>query len=96
MTQEAFKAWWYSEGSQAPYTHHDCEEHTMRMCEIAWANGAYKEREEANAKANASWTLMCKKMVAIEREACAKHLDDQNTAMTDKLAAEIRARGEQA
>ena len=46
MTQdEEFKAWWYSEGSQAPYTHHDCEEHTMRMCEIAWANGAYKERE---------------------------------------------------
>ena len=46
MTQdEAFKAWWYTEGSQAPYTHHDCEEHTMRMCEIAWANGAYKERE---------------------------------------------------
>ena len=46
MTQdEAFKAWWYSEGSQAPYTHHDCEEHCMRMCEIAWANGAFKERE---------------------------------------------------
>jgi len=42
MTQEAFKAWWYNEGSQAPYTHHDCEQHTMRMCEIAWANGAYK------------------------------------------------------
>ena len=57
---------------------------------------AAKATEEANAKANASWTLMCKKMVAIEREACAKHLDDQNTAMTDKLAAEIRARGEQA
>ena len=37
MTQdEAFKAWWYTEGSQPPYTHHDCEEHTMRMCEIAW------------------------------------------------------------
>ena len=45
MTQEAFKAWWYSEGSHPPYTYHDCEEHTMRMCEIAWANGAYKERE---------------------------------------------------
>jgi hypothetical protein len=42
---EAFKSWWHNEGSQAPYTHHDCEEHTMRMCEIAWANGAYKERE---------------------------------------------------
>ena len=30
---------------------------------------------EANAKANASWTLMCEKMVAIEREACAKIAD---------------------
>ena len=40
MTQEAFKAWWYNEGSQAPYTHHDCEEHTKRMCKIAWSNGA--------------------------------------------------------
>ena len=46
MTQEAFKTWWYTEGSQAPYTHHDCEEHTMRMCEIAWANGAYKALAE--------------------------------------------------
>ena len=45
MTQEAFKTWWYNEGSQAPYTHHDCEEHTMRMCQIAWANGAYIERK---------------------------------------------------
>jgi hypothetical protein len=45
MKDEEFKAWWFTEGSQAPYTHHDCEEHTMRMCEIAWANGAYKERE---------------------------------------------------
>ena len=51
MKDEAFKEWWYSEGSQASYTHHDCEEHTMRMYEIAWANGAYKEREEANARA---------------------------------------------
>ena len=45
MTQEAFKAWWFTEGSQPPYTHHDCEEHTMRMCQIAWANGAFVERE---------------------------------------------------
>jgi hypothetical protein len=50
MTQdEAFKAWWYTEGSQAPYTHHDCEEHTMRMCEIAW-NEAVKAEREACAK----------------------------------------------
>ena len=32
---------------------------------------AEKATEEANARANASWTLMCKKMVAAEREACA-------------------------
>ena len=28
--------------------------------------------EQANARANNSWTLMCKKMVEAEREACAK------------------------
>ena len=28
--------------------------------------------EQANARANTSWALMCKKMVAAEREACAK------------------------
>lgn len=96
MTQEAFKAWWYSEGSQAPYTHHDGEEHTMRMCEIAWANGAYKEREEANAKANASWTLMCKKMVALEREAIIQIIKEtpfSNWFQADVIEA-IRARGE--
>jgi len=45
MRQEAFKAWWYNEGSQALYTHHDCEEHTMRMCEIAW-NAAVRAEQE--------------------------------------------------
>jgi len=35
-----------------------------------------------------------KLVAAKEREECAKHLDNQNTAMTDILAAEIRARGE--
>jgi hypothetical protein len=30
------------------------------------------EREETNRRANASWTLMCEKMIASEREACAK------------------------
>ena len=98
MTQEAFKAWWYSEGSQAPYTHHDCEEHTMRMCEIAWANGAYKATEEANARANASWTLMCKKMVAIEREAIIQIIKEtpfSNWFQADVIEA-IKARGEQA
>ena len=30
------------------------------------------EREKTNRRANASWTRMCKKMVAAEREACAR------------------------
>jgi len=34
------------------------------------------EREETNRRANASWTLMCEKMVATEREACAKVCDE--------------------
>ena len=81
MTQdEAFKAWWYSEGSQAPYTHHDCEEHTMRMCEIAWANGAYKEKEA------------CAKVVDdIEAQRIAKDVDDPPLK---HVAAAIRARGQ--
>jgi predicted nucleotidyltransferase len=68
---------------------------------------ADKATEEANAKANESWTLMCKKMVAIEREACAKVCDglaDMHEKMNqwgshktaDTLAQAIRARGEQA
>lgn len=67
---------------------------------------AEKATEEANARANASWTLMCKKMVAIEREACAKVCDDKHdTWRWDNepdsasgprdCAAAIRARGEQ-
>ena len=35
-----------------------------------------------------------KLVAAKEREACAKYLDSQNTAITDMFAAEIRARGE--
>lgn len=32
--------------------------------------------EEANRKANAGWALMCKKMVEVEREECAKLASD--------------------
>jgi hypothetical protein len=80
MTQEAFKAWWYTEGSQAPYTHHDCEEHTMRMCEIAW-NEAVKAEREA-----------CAKIVDdIEARCIAKDVDDPPL---DIVAEAIRARGQ--
>ena len=83
MTQdEEFKAWWYSEGSQAPYTHHDCEEHTMRMCEIAWANGAYKEREA------------CAKLCDDIEAKCIA--EDVNDPPLQHIASAIRARNEQA
>ncbi len=57
------------------------------------------EREETNRRANASWTLMCEKMVAAEREACAKvcesiDLDGYPTIEQQQCAAAIRARGE--
>jgi hypothetical protein len=59
-----------------------------------------KATAEANARANASWTLMCEKMVAFEREACAKVCESQNEAGPDnehwwECADAIRARGEQ-
>ena len=82
MTQEAFEAWWYSEGSQAPYTHHDCEEHTKRMCQIAWLNGAYKERE--------SCAVLAKKTV------CDTHTPTGVKIYGTAVAKAIRARGEQA
>jgi hypothetical protein len=61
---------------------------------------AAKATEEANAKANASWTLMCKKMVAIEREACAKVCEsiytngDGAECWLENAASKIRARGD--
>lgn len=56
--------------------------------------------EAATRAANVSWSLVCKKMVEFEREACAKvceslwRIDGQFTA--DEFASEVRARsGEQ-
>jgi len=80
MTQQTpFEKWWYDEGSQAPYTHHDCEEHTKRMCEIAWANGADKEREACAAYVES--------VINVD-------LMSLNTILT-AIAEEIRARGEE-
>lgn len=61
---------------------------------------AAKATDEANARSNTSWTLMCKKMVENEREACAKVCDDIDVEYEgeDVLATwcsrAIRARGE--
>jgi len=54
--------------------------------------------EAANARANTSWSLMCKKLVAAEREACAKVCEEYSgpdyDTVSDILAATIRARGQ--
>jgi hypothetical protein len=60
---------------------------------------ADKATDEANARANASWTLMCKKMVEAEREACVMVCDYEWGTLAEKdagimFAAAIRARGE--
>lgn len=79
---------------------------------IAEAVAAERERatEEANRRANASWSLMAKKMVAAEREACAKACEDragtvsmfanskdarENNRAVRGCAAAIRSRGDQ-
>jgi hypothetical protein len=43
-----------------------------RFFQAAYAAGAAAATEEANRRANASWSLMCEKMVAAEREANSK------------------------
>ena len=90
MTQDGNM--WFSFGKEDMDVEH---EHLVAFAHLV----ADKATEEANAKANASWTLMCKKMVAIEREACAKVCDEvgEHPSLTPQHCAEsIRARGEQA
>jgi hypothetical protein len=48
-----------------------CYDGYEELLQEAFEAGAAKATDEANARANASWTLMCKKMVKAEREACA-------------------------
>jgi len=43
---ESYKTWWHNEGSGIiPLPNEDMEEFAHRMTEIAWSNGAFKERE---------------------------------------------------
>ena len=48
MTEdEAYKAWWHNEGSGIiPLPNEDMEEFAHRITQIAWSNGAFKERED--------------------------------------------------
>ena len=41
-----FERWWYQEGSACGPVDEDVEEFAKRMCEIAWSNGVFVEREE--------------------------------------------------
>ena len=55
--------------------------------------------KNANERANASWASMCEKMVAAEREACAKVCDSEGVTDDERMAGQmfarkIRARGE--
>ena len=47
MTEdEAYKAWWHNEGSGLiPLPNEDMEEFAHRITQIAWSNGAFKERD---------------------------------------------------
>ena len=54
-----FESWWYYEGSAGPGGM-DMEEHCKRMCQIAWNNGALKEREAC--------AQVCESMRPTERE----------------------------
>ena len=58
---------------------------------------AEKATEQANARQNASWALMCEKMVAAELEACAKvceDVSDQFHAHAMDCVVAIRERGQ--
>ena len=55
---------------------------------------AAKATDEANARSNTSWTLMCKKMVEDEREACLQIQEDWQYVYANDLVQKIRARGE--
>ena len=52
MTEDkAYKAWWHNEGSGIiPLFNEDMEEFAHRITQIAWSNGAFKEREACAKK----------------------------------------------
>jgi hypothetical protein len=74
VPSDAFERWWYYEGSAPPYTHHDCEEHTKRMCQIAWSNGAYVATQPAQKPVN----LLEARKIAAEYGMPDSQVDDGN------------------
>jgi hypothetical protein len=89
MTQDGDM--WFSFGKGDMDVEH---EHLVAFAKLV----AEKATEEANARANASWTLMCEKMVSFEREAIIQIIKEtlfDDCFQPDVIDA-IRARGEQA
>ena len=79
----------------APISATDCLVELQRFAALVEAAAT----EKANERANASWALMCEKMVAAEREACAKVCESEGVTDDERMAGqmfacEIRARGE--
>jgi hypothetical protein len=57
---EAYKAWWHNEGSGIiPLPNEDMEEFAHRMTQIAWSNGAFKEREACAKRLEAVGAAHC-------------------------------------
>ena len=71
-----------------------------KLVEQAKADVESAATERANERANASWALMCKKMVAAEREACLAEVeqgiwfDKSKDEILASIADAIRARGQ--
>jgi hypothetical protein len=97
--QAGIDDWWCNGGDWRE----TFDEHLERFAALV----AEKATEQANARQNASWARMCEKMVAAEREACAKvcdvpaEVDDwevrggsDGRELCNALAAAIRARGQ--
>ena len=81
----------------APISATDCLVELQRFAALVEAAAT----EKANERANASWSSMCEKMVAAEREACAKVCDSRymgDNSREDmeakRCGAAIRARGD--
>ena len=77
MTQdEAYKAWWHNEGSGIlPFPNEDMEEFAHRMTQIAWSNGAFKEREACAKICDDHWekggaAYYCAKTIRYRGQAC--------------------------
>lgn len=83
------------EAGATPYTNRhypDRPVHTFNPEQLA----AFAElvRKDYSTTHASLWLDRIHKFMLAEREACAEYLEKQNTAITDMLAAEIRARGQ--